>query len=168
VDDFATLTNAPVRVTLGGEAFELRALTMADYGELQRALEARYDPLDVVKRHLGTGDFTVAQEKHLIASAIEQATVNKPTLFGETGRAWLRSPEGVAEVLYLLARGGRPDLTREHARGLFDRMTFADVERLFSVSEVALLIAGPKPPSSSGPRTTAPSPAPTSGGSGTA
>ncbi len=108
--DLPRIVNAPRELTLAGQTFRARTLTLADLGEVLAWLEDRIPPDPEGER-------------------------DGPPLFSaETSRLALASTEGLAVVLHLSLAVCQPALTRDDARRLAAGMTTEDEGRLMAIA----------------------------------
>ncbi len=119
------LTAAEHVVEIGGKAWRLAPLTLADYGAIEnRIIAGRPDPIEVAKRHLPGLD--ARQQEVLLARALDAAAAARRASIEEID-AFRRTPEGIVFVFWLAASKHHGDLSLEDARELLG--TLADEER---------------------------------------
>lgn len=159
-NDLASLTGRPkATIAVDGERYAIHPLTVADLGAFQEWVSAQLpDPVESVKRFLGKG-LSMAQEKHLLAAAVEAAARPRALIGTPEGDAIAGSPAGVAKMLELSIRKGRPGFDEDAARALFERLDLASLAAARVASGMEL-VAGDADPNGDGPAPT-PTPAPT-------
>jgi hypothetical protein len=128
--DIATLTNAPRRLTLAGEPFEVRALKAREWGILHQWLkEHAEDPITAVVRQISKTKLAGApidheQQDFLMSAARDEAKRWPPRA---SSSAWFEllgdTDGGDVEFLLTAVRTGRPEFTRQQAEELGERMT---------------------------------------------
>jgi len=180
MNDLGSLTAQPTRLSLGGEAFDLHPLTIADFGRLQAWVDAQFpNPFDVVGAQISRGrvvenadgttsrvPFTVEQERYLYRLAGEMAVNTRRLIGTPEGDSVLRSLAGVLEQLYLSISKGDPTFTRERAAALVENLSLVEINRVMSATTVDLVAGEPDPKARPG-TTGGPNPTATPGGTTT-
>jgi hypothetical protein len=157
-NDLASLTAAPRPLTIGGKTYQVRPLTIDDYGRLQAWLDAQWpDPFDAVNAEIARREYSPAQQKHLLTSALELATRPKPKIGSDEAEPVVSSAKGVAQILYLAIRRDDPSFTVADAEAILPAMTPADFAKIFRASEAEHVLGDPDPKATG--TTTDPSPA---------
>lgn len=154
IKSLARLTGQPTTLEVDGERYDVHPLSFGDLGSLQAWIDGRRaDPFATLAAQLGTGRFSVAQEKHMMALALEQATRPGPPLGTPEADAMLNTLEGYAEVLYLTIRKGRPGFTREDASRLLAALGEGRLGQVRRTTDLDL-VSDPKAPTPPGAGTT--------------
>jgi hypothetical protein len=147
VNDLATLTAQPTRLSIGGDTYLAYPLTIGEFGEMQAFVDRTFgDPFTLAQAQIATGKYTVAQQQFLLKTAMELSQRGKPLLGTPEADERVRSNEGVKYLIYLSIRKGRPDFTEAAAGALFDRMTPGDIEMLFRATDADKVLSDPKAP----------------------
>jgi hypothetical protein len=128
--DLAALTQAPRRLTLAGEPFDVRPLKAKEWGALHQFLKDHAeDPVtaavrQVSRTRLAGAPITPEQEDFLMGAAREEAKHWPPRASSSAWFELLGDTEGGdVEFLLTVARTARPELTRDQAEALGERMT---------------------------------------------
>lgn len=137
--DLAQATNATQLLTLGGWAFPVRQLQLADWGRLQAWLKGVYpSPVTVALRSLQEArdlGYPVAPElrDELLNHAHESARAWPPPV---GGRAWLKALDqvegGRARFVQAVLQAGGTEVSIDEARTLFDSASQEEADALFS------------------------------------
>lgn len=122
--------DAPLpELVVDGERYVIHRLTDDDHAELQAWLDGQVpDPFDAAVGFLGRG-LTMAQEKHVLASALEIATRPRVRIGTPEADALLCSAAGVCKSLELAIRRGRPGFTEADARAIYGRLAVKEMAR---------------------------------------
>lgn len=141
--NLAALTAQPVPLTVRGRTYHVHPLTLNDLGQLQAWIDAQHpDPLAVAQANLSR--FNVAQQKHLLAIALELAAKPKPRLGTPEADAFLLSIDGIREVLFLTIAKGDPKFTRDEAAVLLQDITEQELQRALEASGAVGVVGDPK------------------------
>ncbi len=165
-NDLASLSGA-ARLTLrvGGEAYPVHPLTLADLGELQAWVDSQYrDPVEIVREQLAGRKFSAAQEQFLLKTALEIACRPRALIGTPEADALIRSAAGQKRMLFLAIRKGRPEFGEADADALFAALTPAELLAVMVETGAEAVSADPKSPTSDGGPTTPPSDGPPSTG----
>jgi hypothetical protein len=141
VNDFATLTNAPIAsgaVDVNGRRLQFRKLVWSDYGRLQRWIDDQLPcPIRAVRRFLASPEgkeTPVSQQRAMVEQAIAEAGKIRAPLGGEQATAIAQSPDGIVFIMFLMSRPFHPDLTYESLAALVAEMDPMDVRRIMEHS----------------------------------
>ena len=160
-NDLATLNSQPKKLTVDGKSYEIHPLTLNDFAKLQRWVDDQQtDPIDLVMNR--ADQFTPAQHKFMLQTALELASKPKPKIGTEVADELVRSIEGTKELLYLTISKGDPTFSRETAEGVFAKLSMADIARLYRDTDAEKVLSDPKAPT--GTTTSDPAPSPSTGG----
>jgi hypothetical protein len=120
MNDLATLNGTPKPVTIGGRAYRIHPLTLADHGDVQRWLDEQQEGrvFEALERQTAKGALPMEILKYLARSALEVLSRNRILVGTPEADELLKTPEGVAEQLYLGIRKGDPQFTRQEAIAL--------------------------------------------------
>jgi hypothetical protein len=157
MNDVATLTAQPRALTVDGETYLVHPLTIEEFGQLQGWVDAQFpDPMELAQRAIEGGNYTVAQQQYLMKVAMEMAAKGKRLLGTPDADEKVYSIDGTKEILYFSIRKGRPEFTRADAAALYAKLRVADIERVYSHTNVDMVAADPK----AGPGNGTPTPSP--------
>lgn len=162
-NDAATAAGTARTVRMGGEEHAFSPLMVADLGELQVWVDARFaDPFDLANAEIGRnpGRYNTAQQQFLFRCAMEIARQPKPLIGTPEADELVRSVDGVKELLFLAVRKAEPGFTREDASRIYSRMSVGDVARLFVLTSLDLVMSDPKAGADGTPTPTPPTSAP--------
>ena len=139
----STLTAAPRPFEFGGKTYQIYSITLGDFGKLESWAQARLpNPFKAVSEQLGTGVFTVAQEKALLDAAVRVAAAPRPRLGSPEIDAVIATTEGVAKMLQLAIVKGEPKFTEADAMALFNSLDSARAKELNELLDVESAVGG--------------------------
>jgi hypothetical protein len=142
-DSLAALTAQPKPLTIKGRTYNLYPFTLKDLGALEAWAQAQFpDPFVVAQRAMD--NFNVAQQKLLLATALELASKMKPKLGTPEVDGLIQSIDGIKHVLYLSISKGDPNFTTEDAEAIFDDLGVAEIAKVFAATDVAKVVGSPK------------------------
>lgn len=125
-------------------------LTFEDLGSLQRWVDAHFpDPYDTawraIQRQREEGrPFNVAQEQYLLKNAQELALRPRHLIGMPEADALLLSIEGFRQIVVAGIRKGDPSFDDAAAERLTKHMTQLDILRVYSATQVNLVLSDPK------------------------
>lgn len=143
MNDLATLTLQPRPITVGGKTYLIHPFTVGDLGKLQAWVDTQFgNPLAIAADNME--HFTVPQQKHLMAVAIEQASKPKPKIGSEEADALCRSLVGLKQSLFIGISKGDPAFKVEEVDALFDALSPEQLGEAFSATQVDKVLSDPK------------------------
>ncbi len=161
MNDLGTLTSQPLRLNAivrdddnnpTGEilSYMIYPLTFDEIGSLQPWVDSQFpDPLERTRESIDHAreagkPFTVAQEQFLFKAAQELAMRSKKRIGMPEADQLLMSLEGVKQILIRSIIKGDPTFDDEKAERFFKYLTEADVIRIYSTTQINLVINDPK------------------------
>lgn len=111
----AHLYAAPAQITLDGRIYRLSPLTIADYAEFERWMQAQYMQ-DVMEnlRHLPPGKNAAEDRQAVLRDAYAKVTDLK--IGSPKAAAYIMSLEGMAQLLWMMFRHRHPEVELEQVR----------------------------------------------------
>ena len=142
----AALTGQPVAFVVGDKTYQIYPLRIADFGKMQAWCDSRQpNPYASVSEQLGTGLFTVAQEKALLEAAVRVATGPKPRIGSPECDALVGSVDGIAELVRISISRGEPKFTAQNALDLISDLDDVRLAELSAALKLDMLIGGRTP-----------------------
>ena len=141
------LDSSPRHILIKGRKYPISPLTIHDFlGPLQDWMDQQFpDPFAIAVRQIESGQYNQTQERYLFQLAMDAATKGQRKIGANAeADAMLQSVAGVMEILYLSISKTDPTFTREAARELHAQLTFADIARVFALTQVDQVISDPK------------------------
>jgi hypothetical protein len=161
MNDLASLLSQPVTLQVAvkdsdgkptGETLEYKVhpLTYGELAALQGWVDSQFpDPYqtawDAIQRARERGQpFNVTQEQYILRQAMDQAINSRRRIGTPEADELLLSPAGFCQVMLLGIRKGKPDFSDEDARRLFEHMTQMDIVRVYTATQVNMVVSDPK------------------------
>ena len=152
-------------IQVAGEKYQIHPLSIDDMMvDMQAWLDTQFpDPFDVVGRQIDAGRIVVDHEGHegrepypmavqqfMIRTALETSAKGRPRFGTPDADEMCQTAAGVAEMMFLSIRKGRPDFTRDQARDLYRELTLPQVTAVFAGTNADQVMSDPKEPGADG------------------
>ncbi len=126
MNELTDLTATPIAITLAGEEYELSRITPDDLGKLEEHLsEGIYDKAKRKILALGGAINDAGRERIIDAADVEVEECGK--VGSDAMTKALSSPRSAYFMIWLLIRGGAPDMTLEKLHSLIGEAELAKI-----------------------------------------
>lgn len=132
MSDLSTVTAAMIEIQLGGQAYKMRPLTIADLGDFENWVRQKI----IANAMHAARDLPARDRRDLTSESINAAS--RVTYDSPEAQGMMQSIEGAGQLMHLSLRHEHPDLTREQ---VISKLT--NVKQFSELAESLMKISAP-------------------------